>query len=169
MNILFPLLVAGLVLASATASAQHEHGVHGQPADHAAHHAHATHAGAHAATAPATVAAGHVPWTPDAPLVAGMARVAAAVDTLAHHEMGHLADSDALALADGIDAAIRDMFANCRLEPEPDAALHGVLARLMAATGALRANPADASPVAGMRAALADYRRLFADPGTEAP
>ena len=56
------------------------------------------------------------------------------------------------------------MFANCDLEPEPDVALHGILARLMAASEALREAPADPAPVAGMREALADYGRLFDDP-----
>ena len=57
------------------------------------------------------------------------------------------------------------MFANCKLEPEPDLALHGVLARLMAGTRSLHAHPADAAPVAAMRAAVQDYGRLFDDPG----
>jgi hypothetical protein len=56
------------------------------------------------------------------------------------------------------------MFANCKLEAEPDIALHGVLARLMAGTQALRADPASAAPVAGMRSAVTDYARLFDDP-----
>lgn len=53
---------------------------------------------------------------------------------------------------------------HCRLEPEPDVALHGILARLVAGSEALRGAPADPAPVAGMRDALADYVRLFDDP-----
>ena len=93
-----------------------------------------------------------------------MARVREAMAGLAHHEMGHLGESTVLVLADGIDEAIADMFARCKLDPEPDIALHGVLARLMAGTQALRADPASAAPVAAMRAAMADYARLFDDP-----
>lgn len=97
-----------------------------------------------------------------------MASVREAVATLAHHEMGHMGEAHVVALAGEIDAAIAGMFANCKLEPEPDVALHGLLARLMAGTRALNATPADASPVADMRAAVQDYGRLFDDPGVRA-
>lgn len=153
------------------------HGAHADHADHAEHTAHADHA-AHAvqmeqashgtpAPSPATTSATRL-WIPDAPLVDGMARVGRAVATLAHLEMGHLGGSQVRTLAGDVDAAIEYMFANCRLEPEPDAALHGILARLMAASKALREAPSDAAPVATMRAALADYARLFDDPGAAA-
>ena len=67
-------------------------------------------------------------------------------------------------MAGDVDAAVESMFANCRLEPEPDVALHGILARLMAGSKALRDAPADPAPVGPMRDALADYERLFDDP-----
>src|SRR5690606_5016495 len=98
----------------------------------------------------------------------GMSRVRKAVATLAHLEMGHLDARQVLTVADDIDAAIEDMFANCRLAPEPDVALHGILARLMAASKALREVPEDPAPAATMRAALADYARLFDDPAATA-
>lgn len=171
MNTLSSLLALSLALVPALAAAQqHDHGAHAAHQahathdDHAAHDAHAAHGAQDAHAAPAAIPANHVPWTPDAPLVEGMARVREAVGTLAHHEMGHLEGSQVLILAGEIDAAIEHMFANCRLEPEPDAALHGVLARLMAGTKALREAPEDPAPVAGLRAALADYAGLFDDP-----
>ena len=79
--------------------------------------------------------------------------------------MGHMGDEQVLALAGEVDEAIAYMFANCSLEPEPDVALHGLLARLMAGTRDLKQDPAAVAPVAGMRAAVEDYPKLFDDPG----
>ena len=156
-------LVLALVLVPGRAAAQEPHAGH---ATHVAQDAHAAHGGLET-PAPSPVPAGHRPWAPDPPLRQGMARVREAMAGLAHHEMGHLGESTVLALADGIDEAIADMFAHCKLDPEPDIALHGVLARLMAGTQALRADPASAAPVAAMRAAMADYARLFDDPAAD--
>src|SRR3546814_16136004 len=55
------------------------------------------------------------------------------------------------------------MFANCQLPPEPDVALHAVLARLMAKTSALKADPSDGSPVADLHEPVHNYERLFND------
>jgi len=129
---------------------------------HAADDAHA-HDVAHASVdADVPVPDGHQPWTPDAPLVAGMARVRAAVDALEAAPgpaavPGHVAE---------VNEAIGYIFANCRLDPEPDAALHGVLARLMGASQALQADPADTAAVASMRAAITNYEALFDDPAS---
>lgn len=183
-SLLFFLTAA---LAPGLALAQHAHGAHAghaptvahdghagdaKPPEHSGHSGHAAHAGhaahdMHSAPSPA-LPAGQPAWTPDAPLVAGMARVRSAVATLAHLEMGHLGEPQVLTVAGDIDAAIEYMFANCSLEPEPDVALHGILARLMAASTALREAPADPAPVATMRAALADYGRVFDDPAAAA-
>jgi hypothetical protein len=103
---------------------------------------------------------GHERWAPDAPLVEGMSRVRSAVDGLA-------ADPDpatVVARAADVDAAIEYMFANCQLDTEPDVALHAILARLMAGTQALHADPADKAPVADMQATLGNYQALFDDP-----
>lgn len=129
---------------------------------HAADDAHA-HDVAHAsADADVPVPDGHQPWAPDAPLVAGMARVRAAVDALEADPgpaavPGHVAE---------VNEAIGYIFANCKLDPEPDAALHGVLARLMGASRALEADPADTAAVASMRAAVSNYEALFDDPAS---
>ena len=56
------------------------------------------------------------------------------------------------------------MFANCKLEPQPDVALHSLLAVLIKGANDLKANPADLSPLAGMREVLAVYPRMFVDP-----
>lgn len=105
----------------------------------------------------------HQPWAPDAPLMEGMSRVRTAVSGLE-------AAPDQAAVASHVaevDEAIGYMFANCRLEPEPDAALHIVLARLMAASRELQADPSATAPVAEMRAAVANYEALFDDPGEQ--
>lgn len=158
-------------------SAASGHSSHSSHADHASHAGHAAatghsgHSGHAADEGPAAtplVKDDHSRWAPDAPLVEGMAHVRDAVATLAHHELGHMGEAHVGALAGDIDTAIASMFANCKLQPEPDVALHGLLARLMAGTQALHANPADAAPVADMRAAVQDYGRLFDDPGVDA-
>lgn len=131
---------------------------HGQPDAHAHDDAHA----AADANVDVPVPEGHEPWTPDAPLIEGMSRVRGAVSALeAAPAPSAAADQRA-----GIDEAIGYIFANCRLDPEPDAALHGVLARLMAASQALQADPDDAAAVASMRAAVSNYEALFDDPNS---
>ncbi|QOW24198.1 DnrO protein [Lysobacter sp. H23M47] len=137
--------------------ASHDHATHDQDA-----HAHADH---HADAAVMPIPADHVKWKPDAPLMEGMRRMREAMAGLHHHQMGHLNDTQVDQLATQVDEAAAYMFANCKLEAEPDIALHGVLARLMAGAEALHANPADPAPVADMSAALADYPKLFDDPG----
>lgn len=108
------------------------------------------------------VPANHVAWTPDAPLLEGMSRVRTALDALEAQP-----DKVAvLARADAVDAAVKFMFDNCKLAPEPDVALHAVLARLMAGSQALHANPADFTPVHDMHAAMQNYQHLFNDPNS---
>lgn len=143
---------------------------HGDAGQHVAHQAvdHAAHAG-HGGHAAPEVADDHVLWQPDEPLRAGMRRMAAAVAALGHHEHAQLDPAQVRRLADEVNAAAVYMFANCTLEPEPDAALHGLLAQLMGGARNLAAEPAATAPVAPMRAALADYARLFDDPGFVVP
>lgn len=141
------------------------HAQHGQaipnehdPKTHAAHHPEA-----HGNGMP--IPADHVKWAPDAPLMEGMKQMRDAMTGLDHHEMGHLDETQVDRLATQVDEAAAYMFANCKLDTEPDVALHGVLARLMAGAEALHADPVDPAPVADMRAALQDYPKLFNDPG----
>ena len=143
-------LALALAIAPGLALAQHDHSAHA----------------AHVATPPnaAAVQPAQGRWTPDAPLVAGMGQVRKAVATLAHLEMGHLGEDQVQTLAGEVDAAVESMFADCRLDPEPDVALHGILARLMAGSRALHESPGDPAPVARMRDALVDYGRMFDDP-----
>lgn len=109
----------------------------------------------------------HVPWQPDAPLVEGMSRVRAAIAGL--EAAGPQPDeATVLAHAADVDAAVEYMFENCSLPNEPDVALHAVLARLMAGSQALNADPTDTAPVHDMHAAVANYEELFDDPNEEA-
>ncbi|TKS54736.1 DnrO protein [Luteimonas yindakuii] len=141
---------------------QHGHAADAADAAHAAHAAHAD--DANHSTHRSPLDAPDVKWTPDAPLMAGMRRLHAALDG------ANTGDAQqALRLASEADAAVAYMFEHCELEAEPDVALHGVLARVMAGTQALRDDPEDLAPLAMMRDAVADYPRLFDDPGFPAP
>lgn len=149
---------------AATADAAHaeaaaEADAHAAADDHDASHADAV---AHASGVDFPVPENHVKWTPDAPLLEGMSRVRAALAGL--EPESHPDDAAVTALAADIDSAVEYMFANCKLDTEPDIALHAILARLMAGSQALHANPADTSPVADMHGAVENYERLFDDP-----
>lgn len=132
----------------------------------AGEHAHAQAADPHAqeATAPAhDAAAPATRWRPDAPLSRGMQRVRAATAALEHGEHGHLDAAQVQGIAAELRAAVDEMFANCRLEPEPDAALHPLLARVLGASRALAAGEFNQDALDELRAVLARYPVLFDD------
>jgi hypothetical protein len=147
--VLAVVLCAGLALPSAQAMAQEQH-QHEATSEHAA------------APIPATR------YQPDAPLRAGMRTVHQAVAELVHAEKGHMGSAMIRDRAATIESAVMEMFANCKLEPTPDAALHGILVPLLGAAQTLKANPADTAPVARMRDIMAAYPRYFDDPGWDA-
>jgi len=118
---------------------------------------------AHAAGVDFPMPEDHVQWEPDAPLVEGMSRVRTAIDGLEQSTD----EATVLARAADVDDAVEYMFENCSLPVEPDIALHAVLARLMAGSQALNADPADTAPVHDMHAAVANYEALFDDPNAE--
>ncbi|RYD16535.1 MAG: DnrO protein [Lysobacteraceae bacterium] len=147
------ILAGSVALASAAQAApQHSHD------DHAAH-----------AAPSAAIEAPAERWVPDAALRDGMGRVHEALDDLGHYEMGHMPASMAVERAVKIEDAITYMFANCKLDPVPDAALHRILIPLLAAAQDLEKDSADVAAVARMRAAVTDYPRLFADPLWSSP
>ncbi|MEO8998803.1 MAG: DnrO protein [Rhodanobacter sp.] len=118
------------------------------------------------ATIPATAVAVPVQrWTPDASLREGMRRVHAAVAELRHYEMGHMSAPMAVDRAGTVEQAVTFMFAHCQLAAEPDAALHSILAPLLGAAQALKADPKNVTAVADMREAIAHYPQYFNDPG----
>ena len=103
------------------------------------------------------------PWATDAPLRAGMRNLREATETLNHYEMGHLDDTQRDNAVEKIDAAIKDMFANCKLKPEADAALHGLLAKFIAGANAARAGKFTKAELVPMQEALALYPQMFDD------
>ena len=154
MNNIKRLPLAGLTIAlacaallPATALAQH--------AGHGDHAAHAT----HEASAPASGQR----YASDAPLRKGMGDIRTAVAALGHHEHGHMDEKQALATVAVIERSIGDIVVNCKLDPEADHALHGVLAKLGKGVSALKADTSDMSAQVPMREAVADYSRLFDD------
>lgn len=117
----------------------------------------------HAAPAAAAVQAPAGGWATDAPLREGMARVQAALAVLEHHEHGHATLDIARGQAAEVVGAVQYMFANCKLEAAPDAALHRILLPLLAAAERLRTDPSNIEAIADMRVAVAPYGREFDD------
>ncbi len=126
-----------------------------QSTTHSGHAAHATEA---------TPAIPAQRWATDAPLRAGMRQVSASVNILALDRAGRLDAGRRTAAAAQIDAAIKDMIANCKLEPDADAALHGLLAKFMIGADAARKGPLSAAGLTSMQEALARYPQMFNDP-----
>ena len=121
----------------------------------------------HAATANAQLPADGPRHATDAPLRKGMADIRSAVAALGHYERGHMGVDQALAQVATIERSIGGIVANCKLEPQADAALHGVLGTLGQGIAALKADPADMAAIAQLRKALQDYSRLFDDAGAQ--
>jgi hypothetical protein len=107
-------------------------------------------------------------WAADAPLHDGMRRVHEALTELRHHEMGHMSPDQAREQASAIERAVSSIFANCKLAPDADAALHGILVPLLAGAKRLHDDPADKDAIKAMRDAVADYPRHFDDPQEQA-
>lgn len=124
-----------------------------------AHDAHAAHSHATQAEAPAPARR----WATDAPLRAGMRRIRQAVQALDHYQHGHMDATQAANTATLIDAAVADMIATCKLKPDADAALHGLLVQFIGGANAVRAGKLGKAEMAAMQAALARYPQLFDD------
>lgn len=134
------------------------------PEDHAAHASHETHRMPDATHPTGTPAQR---WASDAALREGMGRVQAALRELHHHDHSP-AQAPAAAVqeqAAQIETAIRFLFANCKLAPDADAALHQILLPLLKAAQRLQNNPADHDAVAALHTAVAAYPLQFDDPG----
>ena len=148
--------LACVVLATASA--------HGLAQDHGHDHGHG-HAQDHAAAASVTATSAPARrWAADANLSQGMAQVRASVEALGHAEHGHMGPGQVVVLARTIDGYIGDILATCKLDPNADAALHGVLAQLLRGTDALKQDGSLPAALATMRQALEQYPRLFDDP-----
>ena len=108
-------------------------------------------------------------WATDAPLRDGMARIRQAVGALEHGVHGHLDAAQQQAVAKQVDAAVADMIANCKLAPEADASLHGLLASFIAGASAAREGRFGQPELASMQDALAQYPLRFDDPDWSQP
>ena len=100
----------------------------------------------------------------DATLRTEMKGIRSAVDALAHYEMGHMGQDQAVEFATSIEGHVNTIVANCKLPPDADAALHAIIVPLVQNAAALKQNPTDLSAIAPMRSALARYDSQFADP-----
>jgi hypothetical protein len=99
-------------------------------------------------------------WATDAPLRAGMDGIRSGVAELRAKEQSAVADYRRL--ADGIDAHVASIVANCKLAPEADASLHGVIAELNAASEEMRKPwPEPARGLHRAKQALDTYQRTF--------
>lgn len=125
---------------------------------------HAQHAQHAPVAAPATPATPAQRWKTDAPLRTGMREIRVAVDALQHGVHGHLDDAQVVALATRVEQQIAYLVANCKLEPQADAALHVIIAELGTGARALREAPGDRDVVASMQSAVASYPQQFDDP-----
>jgi hypothetical protein len=133
----------------------------------------------HAGTASHDGLAGHGPapvlaegqrWATDEPLRAAMTRIREAVERNAPaHDQQQLQAADAETLATTVEQDITYMAANCRLEPEPDAALHALIGRMMGAAAALRKDPMSDAGLPQLVAVLHEYQATFDHPGWTAP
>lgn len=103
-------------------------------------------------------------WTTDAPLREGMGRIRLSVDALGHYEQGHMGAEQAVEMAANVEKDVNFLIANCQLDADSDAALHGVIAKLLKGAHGLKANPTDLAAIAPMREAMAEYARDFDDP-----
>jgi hypothetical protein len=165
--------------AAAGPAPAHARGQHAGPGPHGMHGGQGMQGGrmvhreAHHPAAAAPAAAAHAPvdeaapaarFVADAPLSRGMARVRAATDLLAHAAMGHMDATQVKAQAAELKSAVDTMFAECKLEPAADAALHPLLARVLTASAAMADGEYDAAAHADLKAVLARYAELFDDP-----
>ena len=94
---------------------------------------------------------------------AGMRDLREATELLNHYQMGHLDDVQRDNAVAAIDAAIKNMIANCKLKPDADTALHGLLAKFIAGADAARAGKFTKVELVPMQEALARYPQLFVD------
>ena len=100
-------------------------------------------------------------WSTDASLREGMARIQQATSKATTAD-----PKTVLTLADEIGASVQFMIKHCKLEPEADATLHPLLARLLQTSAELRKDPSSGASIQVVVDTLGTYRRLFDDPDT---
>jgi hypothetical protein len=152
----FPLILVPMAAAAQLAGCSGGEGASESPAQeaHAAHDAPDSHeAGAPAPPVDAL-------WPTDVGLRVGMSRIDAAVERAT--EVTHpLSREQAEELARAVEQNVSYIIENCRLPPEPDAALHVLIGQMMAAAGQLRNEATAGTALTSLRGVLQVYRSTF--------
>jgi hypothetical protein len=105
-------------------------------------------------------------WATDEPLRVSMLKIRAGVEaTMPAYQSGALDASQAQSLSATVEQAVTYMIQNCKLEPEPDAALHVLIGRMLAASEAMKKDPASPAGWPELSAILHDYAATFDHPG----
>lgn len=105
-------------------------------------------------------------WATDEPLRAAMTRLRATIEqALAAQENGSPDVIDAQALAQTVEREVAFMIENCKLPPEPDAALHVLIGQMLSAAHKLKESPSDTKTVSELAQALDAYGEHFDHPG----
>ncbi|MBF0310565.1 MAG: hypothetical protein HQL56_13650 [Magnetococcales bacterium] len=130
----------------------------------AGEHAHSGHAPA-VSVAPANPAQ---PWATDAPLRQAMASIRTRMEAdLPRLQEKHFTETEYRDLALFLGKQVDFMVENCKLPPDADAGLHGVLEKILQGIGALEAGRSEAAVI--LVQALESYGHLFAHPGWKPP
>jgi len=125
---------------------------------------HAAHVHENAATQPVLPAGKR--WVTDEPLRASMLKIRAGVEeTMPAYQSGALDANQAQSLSATVEQNVAYMIQNCKLEPEPDAALHVLIGRMLTASEAMKKEPASQAGWPGLLAVLDDYAATFDHPG----
>ncbi|TVO58515.1 hypothetical protein [Denitromonas halophila] len=123
----------------------------------------------HDASPPALTLNAGSKWQTDAPLREGMQHIRARLElTLPAVHAGQASAAQYGALVEAVEQEVAGIVAHCKLPPDADAVLHGVIAELSQAADALRAAPAETDQRAGvirLVTALDAYGRHFDHPG----
>jgi len=144
-----------------TSADVHAAGETDKPSDHDEHADHAAHG---ASNENLTLNDGKK-WATDEPLRASMSRLhVAVIPPYKAFSNKTITTDQANALAATIKTEIDLIFANCKLEPKADAALHIVLADLLGGKAAIEANPSDPEGVPRIVNALHAYAEHFDHP-----
>ncbi len=96
-------------------------------------------------------------WPTDEALRTGMSRIEAAVE----QSSVPLSSEHAGELARTVEENVTFIVKNCKLPPEPDAALHVLIGRMMTASNQLKDEITSGDGVAQLVSALHDYRATF--------
>jgi hypothetical protein len=105
-------------------------------------------------------------WATDEPLRASMLKIRAGVEaTMPAYQSGALDANQAQSLSATVEQNVTYMIQNCKLEPEPDAALHVLIGRMLTASEAMKKDPASRAGWPELMAILHDYGAAFDHPG----